>query len=104
MKTFERVVLVLITALVVLIFYVPIGHTDYAGDWRGGTYGADASRSLAGFIDDVVAGSRRTEPGFVSETSCSSRRSARISHGSPFRAWAIAAPSRSAGLTARAIP
>ncbi|MGC2130462.1 MAG: hypothetical protein WA629_10220 [Candidatus Aquilonibacter sp.] len=57
MKTFERVVLVLITALVVLIFYVPIGHTDYAGDWRGGTYGADASRSLAGFIDDVVAGS-----------------------------------------------
>ena len=57
MRTFERVVLVLITALVVLIFYVPIGHTDYAGIWRGGTYGADATRTFAGQIVDVVAGS-----------------------------------------------
>jgi hypothetical protein len=54
-RTFERVVLVLITALVVLIFYVPIGHTDYAGVWHGGTYGADASRSFDGFIGEVVA-------------------------------------------------
>ena len=57
MKTFERVVLVVITALVILIFYVPIGHSDYAGDWRGGTYGVDATRSLAGFIVAVQAGS-----------------------------------------------
>lgn len=57
MKTFQRIVLVLITALVVLIFYVPIGRSDYAGTWKGGTYGVDAERSLAGFVDAVAPGS-----------------------------------------------
>ena len=57
MKTFQRVVLVLITALVVLIFYVPIGRSDYAGTWKGGTYGVDAGRSLAGVVDAVAPGS-----------------------------------------------
>jgi hypothetical protein len=56
-KTFQRIVLVLVTALVVLVFYIPVGHSDYAGTWGGGTYGADASRSLAGYVDAVAPGS-----------------------------------------------
>jgi hypothetical protein len=56
-KTFERVVLILITALVIAIFYVPIGHADYAGSWGGGTYGADAGRSSEGVVDAVQPGS-----------------------------------------------
>ena len=57
MKTFQRIVLVLITALVVLIFYVPVGRSDYAGTWKGGTYGVDAGRSYAGVVDAVAPGS-----------------------------------------------
>ncbi len=57
MKTFQRIVLVLVTALVVLIFYVPVGRSDYAGTWKGGTYGVDAGRSLAGVVDAVAPGS-----------------------------------------------
>ncbi|MGB6985266.1 MAG: hypothetical protein WBD74_04720 [Candidatus Aquilonibacter sp.] len=57
MKTFQRIVLVLITALVVLVFYVPVGRSDYAGTWKGGTYGVDAGRSLAGVVDAVAPGS-----------------------------------------------
>jgi hypothetical protein len=45
------------TALVVLIFYVPVGRSDYAGTWKGGTYGADAGRSLGGVVDAVAPGS-----------------------------------------------
>jgi hypothetical protein len=56
-KTLQRVVLVVLTAFVVLIFYVPIGRSDYAGTWKGGTYGVDAGRSLAGVVDAVAPGS-----------------------------------------------
>jgi hypothetical protein len=56
-KLFQRALLVVITALVVAIFYVPIGRSDYAGAWRGGTYGAEANRSIEGIIDDVTPGS-----------------------------------------------
>jgi len=56
-KTLQRIVLVLITALVVLVFYVPVGRSDYAGTWKGGTYGVDAGRSLAGVVDAVAPGS-----------------------------------------------
>ncbi len=63
MKSIARFVLVVITALVVLIFYVPIGHSDYAGMWMGGTYGVDTSRSLAGFVDGVVARSQADRAG-----------------------------------------
>ncbi|HEX8806855.1 MAG TPA: hypothetical protein VF741_07890, partial [Candidatus Aquilonibacter sp.] len=63
MKSIARFVLIAITALVVLIFYVPIGHSDYAGTWMGGTYGVDASRSLAGVIDAVAPGSQAERAG-----------------------------------------
>jgi hypothetical protein len=56
-KSLARIVLVAITAFVVLIFYVPIGHSDYAGSWMGGTYGADITRSLGSRVLSVTPGS-----------------------------------------------
>jgi hypothetical protein len=56
-KTFQRAILVAVTALVVLIFYVPIGHADYAGSWMGGAYGADITRSLGSRVLSVTPGS-----------------------------------------------
>jgi hypothetical protein len=54
---FQRALLVLITVLVVAIFFVPAGRADYAGTWGGGTYGADAARSTQGIVDAVEPGS-----------------------------------------------
>jgi len=54
---FARIVLVAITALVIAIFYVPLGHSDYAGVWGGGTYGIEASRQFNARVDAVAPGS-----------------------------------------------
>jgi hypothetical protein len=36
----QRALLVVITACIVAIFYLPLGNSDYAGRWGAGTYGA----------------------------------------------------------------
>jgi len=57
MKLIARIVLIAITALVIAIFYVPLGHSDYAGAWGGGTYGIVASRQFTARVDTVAPGS-----------------------------------------------
>jgi hypothetical protein len=57
MKLVARLVLVAITALVILIFYVPLGHSDYSGAWRGGTYGIEASGQFRALVAAVAPGS-----------------------------------------------
>jgi hypothetical protein len=52
-KTIARVALVAITLLVVVIFYLPAGHANYAGTWEGGTYGAQTLRG--GISEKVLA-------------------------------------------------
>ena len=52
-----RTVLVVITALVVVIFYTPLGHTDYVGRWGDGTYGVTAPNYTSVAIASVDAGS-----------------------------------------------
>jgi hypothetical protein len=57
MKLFARLVLIAITLLVIAIFYVPLGHSDYAGEWRSGTYGIEASGQFRALIEAVAPGS-----------------------------------------------
>ena len=57
MKLVARIVLIAITALVIAIFYVPLGHSDYSGAWRGGTYGIEASRQFSALVEAVAPGS-----------------------------------------------
>lgn len=58
MKTFERIVLAIITAFVLVIFYVPLGHADYAGRWGDGTFGLEfrQAQSLDGGVMSVYPG------------------------------------------------
>lgn len=57
MKLVARLVLVAITALVIAIFYVPLGHADYTGLWQGGTYGAVMERGVDTRVISVTPGS-----------------------------------------------
>ncbi|MGD0968792.1 MAG: GAF domain-containing protein [Candidatus Aquilonibacter sp.] len=57
MKLVARLVLIAITALVIVIFYVPLGHADYAGVWGGGTFGVDSTRQFSVRVDAVAPGS-----------------------------------------------
>ncbi len=54
MRATARFVLIVITAFVIIIFYVPLGHTDYAGRWGEGTFGIVWSSGPRAVIDDVV--------------------------------------------------
>jgi hypothetical protein len=56
-KLAARLVLVAITALVIAIFYVPLGHADYTGLWQGGTYGAVMERGIDTRVVSVIPGS-----------------------------------------------
>lgn len=38
-KTLARALLILVTLLVVVVYYVPIGHVDFAESWGEGTFG-----------------------------------------------------------------
>ena len=49
-----RLVLIAITALVIVIFYIPLGHANYAGVWGGGTYGIEATRQFSARVDRVT--------------------------------------------------
>ena len=53
----SRFVLFAITALVLLIFYAPLGHSDYAGRWADGTFGIESARTLRGYVVGVEPGS-----------------------------------------------
>jgi hypothetical protein len=57
MKLAARLALTTITALVIAIFYVPLGHSDYAGEWGGGTYGVASERQFSVRVDAVAPGS-----------------------------------------------
>jgi hypothetical protein len=56
-KLIARLALTAITALVIAIFYVPLGHADYAGVWGGGTYGVASERQFSVRVDAVAPGS-----------------------------------------------
>ncbi len=47
----------MITALVVVIFYAPLGHADYVGRWGDGTYGVSGARGGSVLIETVAPGS-----------------------------------------------
>ncbi len=52
-----RSVLVLVTAVVVVLFYAPLGHADYVGRWGDGTYGVSGARGGFREIERVAGGS-----------------------------------------------
>lgn len=58
MKTVARIALGLITAFVVVIFYVPLGHADYTGRWGDGTYGFHLvqAQTQDEHVDSVIPG------------------------------------------------
>ena len=59
MKAVARIVLGIITALVLVIFYVPLGHADYTGRWGDGTYGFHLAQGQTqdDHVDAVILGS-----------------------------------------------
>jgi len=61
-----RVVLVVVTALVIVIFYAPIGHTDFAGNWLGGTYGVRMESAVNPRVQSVTPGSPAAQAGVCS--------------------------------------
>lgn len=61
--TLARTVLVVITAVVVVIFYTPLGHADYVGRWGDGTYGVTAARYASVVVASVDAGSPAARAG-----------------------------------------
>ena len=40
-----------------VVFYVPLGHSDYAGRWGDGTFGIESSRAQRGYATGVEPGS-----------------------------------------------
>ena len=52
-----RLVLVLIALLVVVFFYVPLGHTDFANRWGEGTFGLQVPANGGTRVTAVVPGS-----------------------------------------------
>ncbi|HVA28336.1 MAG TPA: hypothetical protein VNF68_09155 [Candidatus Baltobacteraceae bacterium] len=60
MNIVARVVLALITAFVLVAFYVPLGHADFAGRWGDGTYGVGfvQAQTQDGHVESV----RRDSP------------------------------------------
>ena len=57
MRATARFVLIVITAFVIVIFYVPLGHTDYAARWGDGTFGFLWSEGPAATVEQVVPNS-----------------------------------------------
>ena len=47
-----RAILFIVTALVVAVYYLPLGHTDYLNNWRTGTYGFSVA-PLTNTVDSV---------------------------------------------------
>ena len=58
-----RTILIIITALVVVIFYTPLGHTDYVGRWGDGTYGVSGARGRSLQVVNVDPGSPAARAG-----------------------------------------
>ncbi len=52
-----RVILVLATAAVILLFYVPLGHTDFANRWGDGTFGIHLPPAGGTTVSSVDPGS-----------------------------------------------
>ncbi len=52
-----RLALVVITALVVVIFYTPLGHDNYVGRWGDATYGVSGARGGSILVESVDPGS-----------------------------------------------
>ncbi|MEO9170044.1 MAG: hypothetical protein ABI282_08165 [Candidatus Baltobacteraceae bacterium] len=63
MKASARFILFAITALVLVIFYAPLGHSDYTGRWGDGTFGIRSSRATRNLIETVDPGSPAARAG-----------------------------------------
>ncbi|MBV8636627.1 MAG: hypothetical protein JO322_00955 [Candidatus Eremiobacteraeota bacterium] len=61
--TLARTALVVITAFVIVIFYTPLGHADYVGNWGDGTYGLTGARGGTITINSVDPGSPAARAG-----------------------------------------
>lgn len=53
-RTLARAILILATALVIAIYYFPLGHVDYLDNWREGTYGFSLAQNSP-VITDVFS-------------------------------------------------
>jgi hypothetical protein len=58
-----RIFLIVITSLVVVLFYTPLGHTNYLGLWGDGTYGVSGARGGTVRIEMVEPGSPAARAG-----------------------------------------
>ncbi len=52
-----RSILFVLTALVLIVFYVPLGHADYTGRWGDGTYGIATASGFAAPLEAVARSS-----------------------------------------------
>lgn len=60
-----RLVLCAVTAFVLAIFYLPLGHDDYTGRWGDATYGVRLEGGTSNRIADVAPGSPAAKAGVV---------------------------------------
>ncbi|MDQ2865641.1 MAG: hypothetical protein M3R51_05395 [Candidatus Eremiobacteraeota bacterium] len=54
MRATSQFILFVVTAFVIAVFYVPLGHSDYAGRWGDGTFGMQISLHGSSRIDAVA--------------------------------------------------
>src|SRR5215469_12945114 len=55
-RVLSRGILILVTLLVVILYFVPIGHVDFAENWGEGTFGISLPARTGG-VDHVEKGS-----------------------------------------------
>lgn len=60
-----RLVLCLVSAFVIAIFYLPLGHDDFTGRWGDATYGVRLEGGTSNRIADVARGSPAANAGVV---------------------------------------
>lgn len=63
MRNLARFVLFVLTGLVVVFFYMPLGHADFQGRWGDGTYGFELVRGTHPFVTDLDSGSTAARAG-----------------------------------------
>lgn len=85
-RTISLVALVLVTLFVVIVYYVPLGHVDFAEDWGEGTFGVEMGNQ-SGDVTAVLPGSPAAragiEVGDVIESSAGPQEWSRIRSGYP---------------------
>lgn len=66
MRLSARLALIVVTAIIVMLFYVPLGHADYTGRWGEGTFGITLPRAAATHALEIAPNSPAARAGIQS--------------------------------------